>query len=578
MSEYRKSLLLGAAFCLLIAGLIGYYLHYSYQQEKRAVEDRVSRTSHLISEWVKGAFLASDYVLRDIISQVPLSEVRYPHPDPVRQARVTDLLIAKVNTLPFATGVALADKDCTITHVWNMPPRPSIVGFEGKHRDWCKFPQANPQLEAFVSNSGMSLTNKLVVWQMRQYPGRTNELKGLAGITVEFDFFSKWLEQVSVDDHGLVAILDMNLNLLARKPALPDALGKKVNDPDTAAVIASGERYRSLDIHSPLDGENRLHGVRKLDGLPFVVVVGEANQDWQRGWRQRTWGALAALLLLWGMAALVLRHHWAILRQRELIRQNRDQLEVMVADRTADLALEKEKAEAANIAKSAFLANMSHEMRTPLNHILGMAALIRREPMTPKQTDRLAILDSAGHNLAALVDTVLELTHIEAGKFELVEEAFSLDELVQEVVSVARDQANARGLNLSVDGINEPVKVLGDRQHIHQALHNYVSNALRFTETGGITIRTMVTPNVSQTVMVRFEVEDTGIGIAPEDQKRLFSLFEQVDNSSTRKYGGLGVGLAMTKKIAQIMGGDAGCNSKLGAGSTFWFTVKLKTA
>lgn len=335
MSAYRKSLLLGVAFCLLVSGLIGYYLHNSYQQEKRLVEERVSRTSHLIAEWVKGAFLASDYVLRDIIGQVPLSELRYPHEDPARHARDTNLLIDKVKTLPFATGVALADKNCIITHVWNMPPRPSIVGFDGRHRAWCKLPSTNLELEAFVTNSGMSLTRKLVVWQMRQYPGRATELNGMAGITVELDFFSQWLEQIAVDPHGMVAILDMNLSLLARKPVLPDALGKRVNDADTAVFIGSGEPYGSFTARSPLDGESRLYGARKVEGLPFVVVVGEADSDWLTGWWQRFWLVLFSLGILFSLVLLNVRDYWKVLRQSELLAEaaNTDPLTNLVSRR-----------------------------------------------------------------------------------------------------------------------------------------------------------------------------------------------------------------------------------------------------
>ena len=120
-----------------------------------------------------------------------------------------------------------------------------------------------------------------------------------------------------------------------------------------------------------------------------------------------------------------------------------------------------------------------------------------------------------------------------------------------------------------------PDDVMGGKQHIQQALFNYVANAIRFTEVGVIIIRCKLMSEDDHNVLIRFEVEDTGIGIAPEDQSRLFSIFEQVDNSSTRKYGGLGMGLAMTKKVANLMDGDAGCESRLGEGSTFWFTAKL---
>lgn len=271
-----------------------------------------------------------------------------------------------------------------------------------------------------------------------------------------------------------------------------------------------------------------------------------------------------------------------LLEAKTAIEENRNQLEHLVRKRTAELeasnaSLVKARvaAESANVAKSAFLANMSHEMRTPLNHIIGLTTLIRREPLTPKQTEKLSKLDAASHNLNTLINTVLELTHIEAGKFDMVAETFNLDELLHAVVSTVQDQATEKNLQVTLEAATGAASLIGDRKHIQLALLNYVTNAIRFTEVGGVTIRSQVTDIDAASVMIRFEVEDTGIGISPEDQSRLFSIFEQVDNSSTRKFGGLGVGLAMTKKIAQIMGGDAGCVSHPDTGSTFWFTVQV---
>lgn len=240
------------------------------------------------------------------------------------------------------------------------------------------------------------------------------------------------------------------------------------------------------------------------------------------------------------------------------------------------LAMAKEAAEAASVAKSAFLANMSHEMRTPLHQISGLAALIRREPLTPKQNDRIGMLIEACGSLTKHVEMILELTKIEAGKFDVSEEPFSLQQLLADVVDEAKSQALAKGLQLILDADSVPDGCTGDMAHLKKALMNYVGNAIRFTETRSVAIRAMTVEDDGQYALIRFEVEDTGIGIAQDDQQRLFSIFEQVDNSSTRKYGGFGLGLAMTKKIAQIMGGDAGCESQLGVGSVFWFTVRLK--
>ncbi len=235
----------------------------------------------------------------------------------------------------------------------------------------------------------------------------------------------------------------------------------------------------------------------------------------------------------------------------------------------------KEAAEAANVAKSAFLANMSHEIRTPLNAISGMAHLIRRAGLPPEQLARLDKIDAAGQHLLDIVSTILELSKIEAGKLSLDEGELNLGGIIDRVVAMLAERAQAKGLQLLVETGALPAPLRGDATRLQQALLNYVANAVKFTEHGTIIIRALPEQVDGDALVVRFEVEDTGIGIAPEVAGRLFSAFEQADNSTTRRYGGTGLGLAITRKLAQLMGGDAGVSSAPGVGSTFWFTARL---
>ncbi len=242
----------------------------------------------------------------------------------------------------------------------------------------------------------------------------------------------------------------------------------------------------------------------------------------------------------------------------------------------AALIAAKEAAEAANVAKSAFLANMSHEIRTPLNAITGMAHIIRRAGLPPEQLARLERIDAAGHHLLEIVNAVLELSKIEAGKFAMVDSPVSPAGIARNVVSMLQERAAAKNLRLFADAEEPPCALLGDATRLQQALLNYVTNAVKFTDQGVVIVRVLTVEESDDDALLRFEVEDTGIGIDPDAAGRLFSAFEQADNSTTRKYGGTGLGLAITRKLAELMGGAAGMDSTPGMGSIFWFTARLK--
>ncbi|MCK7583002.1 MAG: PAS domain S-box protein [Chromatiales bacterium] len=242
----------------------------------------------------------------------------------------------------------------------------------------------------------------------------------------------------------------------------------------------------------------------------------------------------------------------------------------------AELERRAELAESAVRAKSAFLANMSHEIRTPMNAILGLAHLLRRELVDPANINRLDKIESAARHLLTVINDILDLSKIEAGKLKLSEEDFSVPMLIDQVSSLILDEARAKGLTLKVELDPELPWMRGDVTRLRQALLNYASNAVKFTHTGFVAIHVRLLERNADGLIVRFEVEDTGIGIPTDKQSKLFQSFEQADTSTTRRYGGTGLGLAITAQLARMMGGDAGADSVAGQGSTFWFTVRLK--
>jgi PAS domain S-box-containing protein len=264
-------------------------------------------------------------------------------------------------------------------------------------------------------------------------------------------------------------------------------------------------------------------------------------------------------------------------RRMELeLSRHRTHLEEQVQVRTAELAVAKEAAEAVNRSKSQFLATMSHEMRTPMNAIIGLTHLLQKSPLDASQRTHAQKIGAAASHLRHIIDDVLDLSRVEAEKLVLESAVFRLDVLLEQVRSMMIERVEERGLVLRVqtdDGV--PPTLRGDVTRLRQALLNYLSNAVKFTEQGSVTLTVAVVERGEDAVLLRFEVSDTGIGIDERDLARLFNAFEQADASTTRKYGGSGLGLSITRRLARLMGGDAGASSELGRGSRFWFTARL---
>ena len=236
------------------------------------------------------------------------------------------------------------------------------------------------------------------------------------------------------------------------------------------------------------------------------------------------------------------------------------------------------QAEAANRAKSSFLANMSHEIRTPMNAIIGLTHLLLRDARDSLQVDRLGKVQNASRHLLQVINDVLDLSKIESGRMTLERREFSLDEVVRRAVELVRPKADEKQLELVVDTDHLPPRLIGDPTRLAQVLVNLLGNAVKFTDAGWVRLRCRWAQEGVRALQVRFEVQDTGPGIAPDLQARLFESFEQGDPTTTRLHGGTGLGLALTRHFAKLMGGECGVISAPGQGSTFWFSAALEKA
>jgi len=441
--------------------------------------------------------------------------------------------------------------------------------------------------------------------------------KPIGVVVAPFDviWINNELSKISHPESARLGLIDDTGFVLARHPDPDHWTGRSAADTSFFRMLMA-QGGRGLAEESGFDRVQRIYALERFvetESGPVHFWLGMAKGDVTGEIERQLMVSLAIILALTALATVlgwVLSERWirrpilvlartarrihdGDLGARTGLREGIDELaevaqsfDLMASElesstgqlkrQAAELADALAAARAAALAKGAFLANMSHEIRTPLNGITGMAYLIQRAGLNPQQADQMAKLQGASEHLLGIINAVLELSKIEAGKLELDEAPLWIDGLVGNVGSILRDRIEAKHLSWRVEIDNLPTGLLGDATRLQQALVNYAGNAVKFTATGGVTLRVKLLEDGPADVLIRFEVVDTGIGIAPEILPKLFSAFEQADNTLSRQYGGTGLGLAITKQIAELMGGSAGAESVPGAGSTFWFSVRLK--
>ncbi len=568
--------LLAGCISLLICGLCA----LAFAQEREHFRIRSTESARNISVLLEGHLSGVLAKVDNSLETVVYHYATHPTNTPAEASAVNALLARQLALVPEVDSLRIADRHGIVRLGNGVASAPTT---SVKDRPYFVQAERDVARRLIVSEPIVGrIAQKWVIVLARRLVSPSGEFQGVVYANIATDYFGNVLRSVGLGPNGAATVRTADLALVDRVPDSKGATGSRTTSAQLVEILKANPRAGEYTATTALDGIERVNAYRRLAAHPFIVLVGFATVDQhvlQSGNLLVLFGlgALATLITVAATWLVYLAHKnlHADLVERAHIAQ---ELQLAVEARTRlndELEVRAHQAEAANRAKSSFLANMSHEIRTPINGMIGMAYLMRRSGLSEPQAERLGKLEAAASHLLEVLNGVLELSRIEAGKLTIEARPVSPQTIVGDVMSLVAQRARDKGLAMRSEIGELPTHLIGDATRLRQALLNYADNAVKFTQSGEVVLRVALVRQDDTGVLLRFEVKDTGMGIEPDALKRLFSSFEQADNSTTRRFGGTGLGLAITRQLALRMGGEAGADSQAGVGSSFWFTARL---
>lgn len=571
--QVRRSLFgLSLATALVAFALVLALVYGDYQRTVNTEQERLVYAARVADERVTATL--------DLIGITLHEAARAAAPSLAsgRRDPTIDLLLAslsrQVPDQTFAIGI-VDSRGLALYH-----NRPDMAGHDFSSRDW--FQRARTSHGAapdrvFVSDPyERKASGTMGIGFSRPIMDADGKLVGVVNAAVGTDYFRSALASVVPEDGGAASITLSRGIVITRYPQSGyEGRQTDMNGRTFYGIHAASGTRQSVLRQADSAGDDRFAAIRSMaphyadmDSTLMVGVSRKADSV-LAGWRKRALVAVAACLAIAGLLLWLARVQERARRLAEAATESARR-----AWEEADQA--RRLAEAANQAKSEFLANVSHELRTPMNGIAGGAQLLRATPLRPDQDDYLRLVECSSASLHAVIESIIEMAALETGAVHVRQEPCAPGPMLQQAVDGIAAEAGRKGVRIQLDvASNLPATVLCDPLRVRHVLFNLLGNAIKFTEHGEIRIAAVWMKDAEARPVLRFEIRDTGIGIAPERKDRLFQPFTQLDGSSTRIHGGLGLGLALSKRLVELMAGRIGVDSEPGQGSLFWFEIPV---